>query len=46
MPFAVYCIVTDEEVGGQMGMKILINMPEFKNLNVAFALDEGLFILL
>ncbi|KAI0242757.1 Aminoacylase-1 [Lamellibrachia satsuma] len=34
--------VPDEEVGGQMGMKILINMPEFKNLNVAFALDEGL----
>uniref|UniRef100_A0AAY4A4L7 N-acyl-L-amino-acid amidohydrolase n=1 Tax=Denticeps clupeoides TaxID=299321 RepID=A0AAY4A4L7_9TELE len=34
--------VPDEEVGGHKGMEMFINHPEFKNLNVGFALDEGL----
>ena len=38
--FDVYCLV-DEEIGGHKGMELLINLPEFKALNVAFALDEG-----
>uniref|UniRef100_A0AAY3ZY94 N-acyl-aliphatic-L-amino acid amidohydrolase n=1 Tax=Denticeps clupeoides TaxID=299321 RepID=A0AAY3ZY94_9TELE len=33
--------VPDEEVGGHKGMEMFINHPEFKNLNVGFALDEG-----
>ncbi|KAF9582741.1 adenylate cyclase, partial [Lunasporangiospora selenospora] len=31
-----------EEVGGTEGMKLLVHHEEFKNLNVAFALDEGI----
>lgn len=31
----------DEEVGGVLGMKEFVCMPEFKALNVGFALDEG-----
>ncbi|XP_036415205.1 aminoacylase-1-like [Colossoma macropomum] len=34
--------VPDEEVGGHKGMESFINHPEFKKLNVGFALDEGL----
>ena len=33
---------TDEEIGGQLGMKLLVDMKEFKDLNVGFALDEGI----
>jgi aminoacylase len=33
---------TDEEIGGQLGMKLLVKMQEFKDLNVGFALDEGI----
>ncbi|KAF9570964.1 adenylate cyclase [Mortierella alpina] len=31
-----------EEVGGVEGMKLLVHHEEFKRLNVAFALDEGI----
>ncbi|CAM0135901.1 adenylate cyclase [Umbelopsis sp. WA50703] len=34
--------VADEEIGGQLGMKLLVNKQEFKDLNVGFALDEGI----
>ena len=33
---------TEEEVGGVEGMKVLVRHEEFKRLNVAFALDEGI----
>ncbi|KAF9168677.1 adenylate cyclase [Actinomortierella ambigua] len=34
--------VPDEEIGGVEGMKLLVHRQEFKDLNVAFALDEGI----
>uniref|UniRef100_A0A669QS98 N-acyl-aliphatic-L-amino acid amidohydrolase n=1 Tax=Phasianus colchicus TaxID=9054 RepID=A0A669QS98_PHACC len=34
--------VPDEEVGGHKGMVMFLQRPEFKALNVGFALDEGL----
>jgi len=34
--------VPDEEVGGYKGMKLFVDTPEFKKLNVGFALDEGI----
>ncbi|KAJ3010917.1 adenylate cyclase [Thoreauomyces humboldtii] len=33
---------TEEEIGGQEGMKLLVKTDEFKKLNIGFALDEGL----
>jgi len=36
------CFVPDEEVGGKRGMELFVTMPQFKDLNVGFALDEGL----
>ncbi|KFW89595.1 Aminoacylase-1, partial [Phalacrocorax carbo] len=32
----------DEEMGGHKGMEIFVQRPEFRALNVGFALDEGL----
>ncbi|XP_061583197.1 aminoacylase-1A-like [Cololabis saira] len=34
--------VPDEEVGGHKGMETFVTHPEFKKLNIGFALDEGL----
>ncbi|CAH1185343.1 unnamed protein product [Phyllotreta striolata] len=34
--------VPDEETGGVEGMKAFVNTNDFKNLNVGFALDEGM----
>lgn len=34
--------VPDEEVGGAKGMGLFVQMEEFRQLNVGFALDEGL----
>lgn len=34
--------VPDEEVGGDSGMRVFLQTPEFKALNVGFVLDEGL----
>ncbi|XP_041281986.1 aminoacylase-1-like isoform X2 [Onychostruthus taczanowskii] len=34
--------VPDEEVGGHKGMEMFVQRPEFKALNVGFAMDEGL----
>ncbi|PKK20415.1 aminoacylase 1 [Columba livia] len=34
--------VPDEEVGGHKGMEVFVQRPEFRALNVGFALDEGL----
>jgi aminoacylase len=38
----IHCLfVPDEEIGGARGMKKLITLEEFKELNVGFVLDEG-----
>lgn len=34
--------VPDEEIGGLLGMKLFVKMAEFRDLNVGFALDEGM----
>ncbi|KAL2091275.1 hypothetical protein ACEWY4_013538 [Coilia grayii] len=34
--------VPDEEVGGHKGMETFVKHPEFQQLNIGFALDEGL----
>ncbi|XP_043934125.1 aminoacylase-1 [Protopterus annectens] len=34
--------VPDEEVGGADGMELFVGRPEFKALNIGFALDEGI----
>uniref|UniRef100_A0A674CDK8 N-acyl-aliphatic-L-amino acid amidohydrolase n=1 Tax=Salmo trutta TaxID=8032 RepID=A0A674CDK8_SALTR len=34
--------VPDEEVGGHKGMETFVKLPEFEELNIGFALDEGL----
>nr|XP_057921461.1 aminoacylase-1-like [Doryrhamphus excisus] len=34
--------VPDEEVGGHHGMETFVEHPEFRKLNIGFALDEGL----
>lgn len=36
-------LLSDEEVGGQKGMEKFVEHPEFKKLNIGFALDEGEF---
>lgn len=33
--------VLDEEVGGHKGMETFVKHPEFQNLNIGFAFDEG-----
>ena len=33
--------LSDEEIGGKLGMKLFIERQEFKDLNVGFSLDEG-----
>lgn len=33
---------TDEEIGGDNGMKLFVSTEEFRRLNVGFALDEGI----
>lgn len=39
----IFCILlSDEEIGGEEGMRQFVHMNEFRNLNVAFALDEGM----
>jgi aminoacylase len=34
--------VPDEEIGGQSGMMDFVQTEEFKNLNCAFTMDEGM----
>ncbi|CDW52507.1 aminoacylase 1A [Trichuris trichiura] len=36
------CFVPDEEIGGVEGMRALVEMEEFRRLNVGICLDEGL----
>jgi len=36
--------VPDEEIGGTEGMEMFVHTEEFRNLNIGFALDEGLDI--
>ncbi|CAF1037061.1 unnamed protein product [Adineta ricciae] len=39
----IHCLfVPDEEIGGIRGMKTFVTLSEFKELNIGFALDEGL----
>ena len=40
--FILYIFLIDEEIGGKDGMKIFVHSPEFRALNIGFALDEGL----
>ncbi|XP_075974107.1 uncharacterized protein LOC142975254 [Anticarsia gemmatalis] len=35
-------LMPDEEMAGKKGMKVFAKTPEFKALNIGFALDEGL----
>ncbi|XP_055692556.1 aminoacylase-1-like [Lutzomyia longipalpis] len=35
------CFVPDEEVGGHLGMREFVKTDAFRQLNVAFSLDEG-----
>ena len=38
----LHCLfVPDEEIGGQRGMKPLMEMEQFQQLNVGFVFDEG-----
>ena len=39
--FSLRNINVDEELGGMKGMKLFVQTPEFKKLNVGFGLDEG-----
>lgn len=34
--------VSDEEIGGLLGMKLFIKHEEFKKLNIGISLDEGI----
>ncbi|CAH0702542.1 unnamed protein product [Spodoptera exigua] len=36
------CFVPDEEIGGHDGMEKFVHTKDFKDLNVEFALDEGM----
>lgn len=36
------CSVLDEEIGGHDGMEKFVVTKDFKDLNVEFALDEGM----
>lgn len=38
----IFSNLIDEETGGELGMRVFINTAEFRALNVAFALDEGI----
>lgn len=40
--FGLCCTLLDEEIGGHLGMELFTKMQEFKDLNIGFALDEGL----
>ena len=35
-------IFKDEEIGGTQGMAAFVKTPKFQQLNVGFALDEGM----
>lgn len=36
------CSISDEEIGGKEGMEKFVGQQAFKDLNVGFALDEGM----
>ena len=39
----IHCLfVPDEEIGGARGMKALVKLEQFQQLNIGFALDEGM----
>ncbi len=38
----LFTCILDEEIGGKIGMEKFVHMKECKELNVAFALDEGI----
>lgn len=40
--YITFILLLDEEVGGELGMKTFLSSKEWKDLNVGFALDEGL----
>lgn len=40
--YTCICYVSEEEVGAHTGMKLFVKTDEFRKLNIAFALDEGM----
>ena len=38
-------VFSDEEIGGAEGMKMFVHQQPFKDLNIAFAMDEGMALL-
>ena len=34
--------ISDEEIGGDNGMRVFVNTKEFKALNIGFSIDEGI----
>lgn len=38
----LFLILSDEEIGGNDGMEKFVHCEEFRDLNVGFALDEGM----
>jgi aminoacylase len=38
----MFSLIIDEEIGGILGMALFVKTEAFKNLNIGFALDEGL----
>jgi len=40
--FVSYSGISDEEIGGKDGMAKFVNTSDFLELNVGFALDEGM----
>lgn len=37
-----YSGISDEEIGGKDGMAKFVSTPDFRDLNIGFALDEGM----
>lgn len=38
----ILILVSDEEIGGLLGMKLFVKHEEFKKLNIGISLDEGI----
>lgn len=38
----IFCHISDEEIGGTLGMAHFVKTNVFQSLNIGFALDEGL----
>lgn len=38
----LFVCISDEEIGGQLGMALFVHTEDFRALNVGVALDEGI----